>query len=276
MDIPPLPLAVRLIGFPAWEADILEANFAVESGGQYAYFCLAQGSLQDPDLYLVNADDIKALAILSDSHPSVIRPALIIGTPDIALPYPHVPRPIPCRKLYATLGQLLEQRASALSELEALGVLSIPERRRSHRPDFDLTDPVSYQRMRHQLPRRGGVLVIDKNPFSRDLVAEILARHQVPVDWAGDETAALALCERHQVAMVMINTSIPSVNPYLLCEAIKKSKGMEKITVIFLTGKPFIYDHKLARHLGCDGFLNKPLTAGLLLSTVQKFMLLQD
>ena len=272
MDKPPLRLAVRLIGFPARELDIFEASFALGSGGQYAYSSLAQGSLQDPDLYLVNADDIKALAFLSDAHPSVMRPALIVGTPEITLPYPHVPRPIQWRKLYATLDQLLEKRASALSGQEALGVLSIPERRRSHRPDFDLTDPVVYQHMRNQSPRAGRVLVVDKNPVSRDLVGGILARHQVAVDWAGDEAGALALCGQHPVAMVMINTSTPGVNPYLLCEAIKKSPGMEQITVIFLIGKPFIYDHKLARHLGCDGFLSKPLTAGLLLSTVQKFL----
>ena len=35
--------------------------------------------MQDPDLYLVNGDDVKAMATLASCNPTALQPALIVG-----------------------------------------------------------------------------------------------------------------------------------------------------------------------------------------------------
>jgi CheY-like chemotaxis protein len=271
------PFAVRLIGFSMQEADIFAATFAVEQGKGYGYFHLAEENLQDPDLYLVNAGELRALVALSDLPPSNVRPVLLVGTPGVGapgvdLPYPRIERPIRWHKLFEALDDLIEKRADALSRLEASDIIAVPERRRKERLDIDLTDPCAYQRMRGRAPRDGGVLVVDKNPAFRGYLAALLARHSLPVAWVSDEAKAVDLCSHQPVAVVMVNTSTPGIDPYRLCQAIKEASCAEKTTVIFLIGQPIGYDATQARTVGADGFLIKPLANHHLISVLKKFL----
>jgi CheY-like chemotaxis protein len=264
------PFAVRLIGFAPDEAALIAENFAQEQSRPYAYFRLAEDSLQDPDLYLANANEWKALVALSYLGPSDVRPVLMIGSPDVELSYPRIARPVHWPALFEALDKLIEIRADALSRLEASDVVTVPERRRRDRLDLDLTDPVEYRNMRRP-PPQGGVLVIDKNPTLADFVAELLARRNVPVNWTDDEQSAITSCKEQKISMVIANTSTPGVDPYRLCETIK-TEVAERVTVIFLVGKSFAYDSEQARRVGCEGFLNKPLTGSHLVSALKKFL----
>jgi CheY-like chemotaxis protein len=264
-------LAIRLIGFSSQEAGMLEATFAVRTEGKYTCCCLAPDSLQDPDLYCANADDLKALAILSSLGPSDIRPALLIGAPAIALPHPHLARPIRWRKLFDALDGLVGQRAAALARLHP-ALPPVPERRQRYRLDIDLTDPIDYIRMRNSKPRDGGVLIIDKNPLFRDFTAGLPAMRQVPATWVATEQAALDHCNLHNVAVVLINTATPAVDPYRLCRTIRSGRDGSGVVVILLAGKPFSYDSRQGQAAGCHGFLNKPVSAQLVLATLQKYL----
>lgn len=267
------PFAVRLIGFSSAEEERFDAAFAVRQG--YGYFRLAQNNLQDPDMYVANADELRALVSLADLRPSDVRPALMIGDPQIELPYPRVARPIDWTALIDALDGLVEKRADALSRLEASDIVTVPERRRRNRLDVDLTDPAEYEKMRAKVPDNGLVLVIDKNSALRDYLSDLLARQQVKVAWADDETKAVDICQQHPVAVVMINTSTPGVDPYRLCWAIKEKDAPVRIAVVFLVSKPFAYDLEQARYVGADGFLNKPLASQHMISVLKKFMPLQ-
>jgi CheY-like chemotaxis protein len=266
------PFAVRLIGFPEEEAGAIEASFAGEQGDGYGYCRLLEDNLQDPDLYLVNADELKALVTLSDLTPSEARPALLVGDPHVALPYPRLDRPLQRSRLFEALNKLVEKRADALSRLDASGIVSVPERRRRDRLDLDLTDPSEYQRMRRQVSNDGGILIVDKNPAFREHVSELLRRYNRPVAWVNEHNKAVNLCNSQNFAVVLINTSILAIDPYLLCEEIKLESRAKNTIVIFLIGKPFVYDLPQARHAGVDGFLNKPIATHHLLSALKKFL----
>lgn len=266
------PFAVRLIGFADQESRAFEASFEIEQGKGYGYFVLSEDNLKDPDMFIANADELKALVTLSDLRPSVVRPALLVGTPGIALPYPRVERPIQWNKLFEMLDELVEQRADALSRLDASAVVSVSERRRRDRLDVDLTDPSEYPPMRASLPDDIGVLIVDKSPAIQSYLSERLMRHNMPVAWVNDETRAAGLCSEKSMAVVLINTSTPGIDPYRLCKTIKQESKIEKTTVIFLVGKPFVYDPVQARDAGADGYLTKPLATNHLLSALKKFL----
>jgi CheY-like chemotaxis protein len=265
------PFAVRLIGFSDDEANFIEMIFANEKRRGYGYVRLAEDNLQDPDMYLVNADELRALARLSDLHPSAIRPALLVGSPVLAVPYPCVGRPLHAIQLFAELDKLIEIRADALSKLEASDVVAVPERRRRDRIDLDLTDPTVFERMRRKSVQ-GGVLVVDKTPALRDFLNGILARKNTQIEWADNEGVAASICRQNKISTVLINTSTPGVDPYRLCDMIKRWNPNEKTTVIFLVGKNFTYDPTLARRVGYDGFLNKPLASHHLLAVLKKVL----
>ena len=265
------PFAVRFIGFSADEAAAIEAAFEVDQDKGHAYFRLSDDSLQDPDLYLVNAGDLKALAMLSDLRPNDVRPALLVGSSGLSLPYPCVALPMRWDLLFIELDKLIEKRADALSKLDASDMVAVPERRRRDRLDIDLTDPEEYKSMRRGLSR-GGVLIVDKTPVFCQYVSDMLARHRIAVDWVDDAGLAVQRCEQHQVAVVIINTSTPAIDPYQLCAAIKKNSATSDTVVILLVGKSFVYDSMRARMAGSDGMLNKPLSVNHLLAVFRKFL----
>ncbi len=266
------PFAVRLIGFSEQDAEAFEIAFATERENGYGYFRLAEGNLQDPDLYIANADELKALVTLADLRPSDVRPVLLLGQPSVELDYPRVERPIEWPVLLDALDGLIEKRADALSRLEASDIVTVPERRRRDRLDLDLTDPVEYEKMRSKVRSDGMVLVVDKSPALRDYLSDLLVRHQVPVAWVKDEVEAVELCKEEPTSVVMINTSTPGVDPYRLCWAIKEKNSPIKVAVIFLVSKPFVYDLQQASYVGADGFLNKPLASHHLIAALKKFL----
>lgn len=267
---PRFPFAVRLIGFSSEQEALIDRKFAEQCEGRYRYFRLLEDNLQDPDLFLANAEESKALDRLSYFNPTAVRPLLLVGMLEIDLPYPRVPILADWPQLFKMLDKLVEIRADALARLEASDVVTVPERRRKERCTNDLADPTEYIRMRRQ-PLLGGVLIIDNGPDLCDYVASLLARRKVAVNWVHDEPAALEYCRKAKISLVMINTSAPRVDPYRLCKTIK-TEISDKMTVIFLVGKSFTYDQPLARRSGCDGFLNKPVTGNCLVSTFKKFL----
>lgn len=266
------PFAVRLIGFSEEDAGVFDARFAIERAQGYCYIRLDEDNLQDPDLYVVNADELTSLVALSGLHPTDLRPALLVGTPAVDLPLMRVEKPIHWTRLLESMDKLMEKRADALSRLEASDVVMVPERRRRRRLDFDLTDPAEYEKMRSKVPSDGAVLVVDRSSVLHDYLSGVLAHQNIPVAWVSNEEAAVELCKRRSVAVVLINTSTPGVDPYRLCWAVKEKDSPVKIAVIFLVGTPFVYDAQQARYVGAEGFLTKPLAAHRLLAVLKKFL----
>jgi CheY-like chemotaxis protein len=266
------PFAVRMIGFPKHEEDLVDLIFAIEEGKGYRYFRLTRDNLQDPDLFIANADNPTAVLGLKDLHPTDVRPAALIGIACEGLDYPCIDRPIGPHKLFDALDSLVEKRADALSRLEASDIVIVPERRRRDRFGEEPLDPSEYEKMRGKLPAEGRVLIVDKNPVFSGHVRELLAHRDIPVAWADNEARALEFAREEPAAMVMINTSTPDIDPYHLSQSIKARAVSPRATVILLIGKPYVYDAVRARNTGVEGYMNKPLSAQHLTSLFKKFL----
>lgn len=271
MPPPTFPFAVRLIGFHLLEEESFDAVCAGKSVARHEYFRLAGDNLQDPDLYVVNADDPRSLQALPGLHPGPMRPALLVGADRFDLPFPRVPRPLASPAVFEALDRLMEQRTEALARLQASDIVIVPERRRRVRLG-DGRDAVEYERMRIKRAETGAVLVVDRTDAFRDQLAEMLARYKVPVMWADSEVRAFEMCRQQAVAIVMINTSAPEINPYRLCWAIKEKDAPVETTVMLLVGKASDYDTLQAAYVRTDGYLIKPLMPQHLLGAIKKFL----
>lgn len=263
------PFAIRFIGFPPEEINYIDGLFTSLSNRIHGYFRLDEDNLRDPDIFLANATEAKALSALSYLGPTDLRPALLVGASNQALPYPRLARPIDPMRLMAALDMLVEKRADELSRLEASDVITVPERRRRVRTT-DPSDTTDYAHLRRpQID--GGILIVDKTPQFCEYVARLASRNNVEVNWVNQESEALGSCKRQKVSLVIINTSVPGVDAYRLCEKIK-SEIADRVTVVFLVGNSFAYEQQRAREAGCDGYLNKPLSGNHVVSILKKFL----
>ncbi|MFZ6724546.1 response regulator [Undibacterium sp. MH2W] len=269
-------IAIRLLGFSAKEEETFFAVLAVAREKGYSYTCLMPGSVQDPDMYIVNADQLSALATLSDLNPGEAQPVLLIGKTDVPLPYQTMSKPIRWRKIFDVLDDLVGKRELLLTTLSAHAPLTVHERRREKRLDFDLTDPMVYDRMRRQPVAKGGILVVDKDTHFREYVAAVMDPYGISVTLASDERSALLLDRNNQHALTLINTSTPNVDPYRLCDGLKKQNDGFKTSVILLIDKSFVYQTTLAERVKCSGFLVKPLSRRVLIRTLKKYLQLSN
>lgn len=271
MHSPKYPFAVRLIGFAAAEAARICAALAQAPPAGPSYFCLLEDSLQEPDLYIVNGDDLLALTRLSGANPTDITPALLIGQAAPAFPFPQLARPWDAARMHQLLAALVARRAKALAQLTARGAGPLIERRRNPRLDIDLTDPLLHEQRRKDTPA-GAILIVDKGGAFRDHVAKVLGARRLPVEWTDSAGTAVRLCDETAVSVLMINTSTPQVDPYRLCADVKGLPAACRTAVVFLVGRSFSYDAPRARAVGVRGLLDKPVADRHLYAAIKKLM----
>jgi CheY-like chemotaxis protein len=232
---------------------------------------LHDDSLQEPDLYLADADGPGALARLGGLGLGPLQPAVVVGGVPGQFHFPRLARPLDAPRLYEMLAQLMAQRGQALGLLSARGLPRMAERRRHPRLEVDLDDPGNYEALR-QTPPCGAVLIIDTGGAFRDHVARVIGSRKLPIEWTDSATTAVRLCDETPVSLVMINTSTPGVDPYAVCGAIKSQGGAGRTAVVFLVGQAFHYDSVRARDAGVRGMLDKPVADRHLVAALQKLL----
>ncbi len=270
MQTETFPFALRLVGFPPEEARALAQRLRQAPAAGPAYFCLSDDSLQEPDLFIANGDELKALAALATLTSGDVRPALILGQPALALPYPALPKPLDWGGVYAELAQLVARRADALARLAAAGLPPPPERRLNQRLDFDLTDPAEYVAQRRQ-GARGAVLVVDRGSVFATHLDQLLQPFGIPVIWSATEAEAVLLCGARAVAVALLNTAI-QIDPYRLCAALRQGRGPLTPAVVLLVSSAYPYDSARARAAGAEGLLDKPVADHHLRVVLKKLM----
>ncbi|MFP5393113.1 MAG: two-component system response regulator [Gammaproteobacteria bacterium] len=265
------PYAVRLMGFDAVErAEISEALlFAPPNGPSYS--CLLDASLEEPDICVCNGDNVKAVAELNAVNIGPLCPVLVIGRGLADMPHSKLARPLDRQVLCARMAELVVKRNQALDALPAGTMPAVPERRRKPRLDFDLTDPAEYAAQR-RAPQEGAVLIVDQRPALREHLARLLGPRSRPVEYIDNAGAAVKLCTDTAVALVLVNTSMPGLDPYQLCADIKASPKGERIAVVLLVGPSFPYDEGRGRTARVRGTLDKPVRDRNLLCAVKKLL----
>jgi len=261
---------VRPIGFDPVETARLAALLEDAPGAGPSYSCLHADSLQEPDLLVANGDNPFALAQLACRPPDALQPALVVGCRDTTV-WPTVTRPLEQQALHARLAELLDTRVHALVQQGVRTRRVLAERRRHPRLAPDRETPAFYTRLRRG-PVEGTVLIVDQACALRNRVAHVLGPRRIGVEWTDSQAAAVRLCDETPIALVMINTAAPDIEPYALCSSIKAQAGAGRTPVVFMVASSFQYDSARARLAGARGLLETPVAGRHLMLTFQKLL----
>ena len=113
------------------------------------------------------------------------------------------------------------------------------------------------------------ILIVDDEPVSRALLADSLhtAGHEVAVAPEGE--AALALCRRVRLDLIVADWIMPGMDGVTLCRHLKADPALRAIYVILLTAREGLADKVTALDAGADDYVVKPYAEGELLARVR-------
>lgn len=116
------------------------------------------------------------------------------------------------------------------------------------------------------------VLVVDADPSTMKLVREALAHGNYDISGVAHGSAALRRVAELRPNVILIDIVLPGVDGLTVCKEIRSRAEFEGIRVIVASAKGFEADRELARQVGADAFLRKPLDRGRLRGQLEEVL----
>jgi PAS domain S-box-containing protein len=120
-----------------------------------------------------------------------------------------------------------------------------------------------------QMSDRGHVFIVDDNAKSAEMLRDLLENYGYTVEWEARGEKALAAIPDAEPNLVMLDVNLPDIDPFALCEELKRSEQTLYIPVIFMTA----HDDAEARVKGVelgDDIITKPFEAREVLARVEQ------
>jgi len=126
--------------------------------------------------------------------------------------------------------------------------------------------------------KRSTILVVDDEPINRfvleDLIGEaydlvLLEGGQACLDFFSGTTPL-------QADLILLDVSMPGIDGFSLCKALKANPQTDKIPIIFLTAKISIEDERIGLQLGAVDYITKPFTESILLARIEAHLNLRQ
>jgi CheY-like chemotaxis protein len=109
------------------------------------------------------------------------------------------------------------------------------------------------------------VLLVDDNEDARELLAGLLELQGFQVEAAGDAAGALAIAERFQPEVVVLDLGLPEVDGWELARRLRQISSLTQTRIVALTGYGTELDRARSREAGIDAHLLKPIEASQLI-----------
>ncbi|MEI2301703.1 PleD family two-component system response regulator [Ensifer sp. MJa1] len=120
------------------------------------------------------------------------------------------------------------------------------------------------------------ILVVDDVPANVKLLEARLLAEYFDVLTANDGYAALALCEKTPIDLVLLDIMMPGLDGFEVCERLKASPKTAHIPVVMVTALDQPSDRVRGLKAGADDFLTKPVNDLQLMSRVKSLVRLKN
>lgn len=116
------------------------------------------------------------------------------------------------------------------------------------------------------------ILLADDSTTIQKVVSIIFADLDYRVISFGNGVDALEAAMAEKPDIILADASMPGINGYELCDAVKKDPDLKGVPVVLLAGTFEPFDEQRASDVGSDGFLNKPFSSDGLLDRVAELL----
>lgn len=115
---------------------------------------------------------------------------------------------------------------------------------------------------------RGKILVVDDEPFNREIMQEIL-QDEYDLCFAASGQECLDIAPQQQPQLILLDISMPGLSGYEVCKQIRGDVRTKDIQVTFVSALDTLADRLAGYEVGGDDYITKPFDANELLRKVQ-------
>ncbi len=118
------------------------------------------------------------------------------------------------------------------------------------------------------------ILLVEDNPVNQRVAAHLLRKHGHEVAVAGNGQEALQVLEGRGFDLVLMDIQMPEMDGLQATAAIRaREQGTDRhLPIVALTAMGMPGDCEICLKAGMDGYLKKPVEAGLLHKTLDDIM----
>ncbi|MBQ0130607.1 MAG: diguanylate cyclase [Comamonas sp.] len=114
------------------------------------------------------------------------------------------------------------------------------------------------------------ILIVDDERLNRTTLAELLQPHyQILLAKNGSMALEMARNECKQLALVLLDVSMPGMNGYEVLQQLRADSHTAHIPVIFITGQSYESAEEYGLHLGAADYVSKPIRPAVLQARVK-------
>jgi putative two-component system response regulator len=112
------------------------------------------------------------------------------------------------------------------------------------------------------------ILIVDDEPANLKVMREVLG-NQYRMSFAKSGSAALALLEKEQPKLILLDIMMPDMNGFEVCEILKSTPALSHIPIIFVTALGDESDEFKGFELGAVDYITKPISPAIVRARVK-------
>jgi DNA-binding response OmpR family regulator len=116
------------------------------------------------------------------------------------------------------------------------------------------------------------VLVIEDDADIQNFISRVLELEGYHVLQAGDGNKGMERLKDNSVGLILLDLMLPGIDGWTLLQQIKHNKELSGIPVVIITAVAESVQKKRALRMGAAEYLTKPLSAQLLMKTVNEVL----
>ncbi len=125
---------------------------------------------------------------------------------------------------------------------------------------------------RAALPKKERILIVEDDPGSLMLATAVLEGDGYEVDGAPSAEVARKVISKRKPALILMDIGLPGMDGMDFTRELKSRSKTASIPIVALTGLNMPLYERSARAAGCEGYIIKPVSPGVLIAEVRSFL----
>lgn len=116
------------------------------------------------------------------------------------------------------------------------------------------------------------IVIIDDEEDIRDILSYNLIKEGFAVFSAPNGLEGIKICKDELPSLVLLDVMMPGMDGVEVCEALRKTPGLEHVLICFLTARSEDYSQIAGLDAGADDYISKPIKPRVLISRINALM----